>query len=83
MPLPLVVWRWTTLPRPEVLYYYAFVRHFDQIAEQPYLYAAVDYIKAGYRRRVCGADSIHYHIVDETVEIMRILGQQDAGEELD
>ncbi len=64
-------------------YFHAFFRRFEQIAEQPFLYAAVDYIKAGYRRSVCGADSIYYRIVGGTVEIMRILGRQEAGEELD
>ncbi len=63
-------------------YYYAFFQRFDQISEQPYLYPAVDHIKAGYRRSVCGADSIYYRLVDGTVEIMRILGRQDVGQEL-
>lgn len=40
-------------------------------------YQAVDDIREGYRRSVCGVDSIYYHIVDNKVEIMRILGQQD------
>lgn len=59
-------------------YYEAFLRRFDQLAEQPHLYPAVDHIRVGYRRSVCGVDSIFYRIIDDTVEVMSILGQQDA-----
>ena len=59
-------------------YYDAFFDRFEQLAEQPYLYPAVDNIRAGYRRSVCGVDSIYYRIEDDTVEIMSILGQQDT-----
>ncbi len=64
-------------------YYYAFFVRFDQIGEQPYLYQAVDYIKAGYRRSVCGEESIYYRVVEGMPEIMRILGRQDPSAELD
>jgi len=63
-------------------YYHAFFRRFDQISEQPYLYPAVEHIKDGYRRSVCGSDSIYYRIVDGTVEVMRIIGRQDVHEQL-
>ena len=39
-------------------YYQALFDRFDQLAQQPYLYQAVDDIRAGYRRSVCGADSV-------------------------
>lgn len=61
-------------------YYDAFFNRFEQLAEQPYLYPAVDNIRAGYRRSVCGVDSIYYRIEDDTVEIMSILGQQDTDD---
>lgn len=64
-------------------YYYAFFIRFDQIAEQPFLYQAVDHIKEGYRRSVCGQDSIFYRVVEGVPEIMRILGRQDLSSELD
>ena len=35
-------------------YYEAFFDRFEQLAEQPYLYQAVEHIKADYRRSVCG-----------------------------
>lgn len=58
-------------------YYYAFFDRFDEIADQPYLYQAVDDIRPGYRRSVCGVESIYYRVDGEDVEIMAILGQQD------
>ena len=59
-------------------YYAVFFERFEQIAKQPYSYSSVDFIRKGYRRSVCGVDSIYYRIVDNTVEIMNILGRQDV-----
>ena len=59
-------------------YYNDFFDRFEQLAEQPYLYQAVDDIRKGYRRSACGVDSIYYRIEGDTVEIMNILGQQDT-----
>ena len=39
-------------------YYDAFFDRFEQLAKRPYLYQAVDDIREGYRRSVCGVDSI-------------------------
>ena len=61
-------------------YYATLFERFDQLAEQPYLYPAVDDIREGYRRSVCGADSIFYRIDGEDVEIMAIIGQQDVDD---
>ena len=61
-------------------YFDELFERFDQIANQPFLYPAVDSIRAGYRRSVCGVDSIYYRIVGNGVEIMRVLGRQDADE---
>ena len=61
-------------------YYQAFFDRFEQLAEQPFLYQAVEDIREGYRRSVCGVDSIYYRIDGGTVEIMSILGLQDADE---
>ena len=63
-------------------YYNAFFDRFEQLAEQPLLYPAVDNIRPGYRRSVCGADSIYFRVIGNTVEIMAIIGQQDTGERL-
>ena len=61
-------------------YYEAFFERFEQLAEQPLLYQAVDDIRPGYRRSICGSDSIYSRIDGETVEIMAIIGQQDLEE---
>jgi toxin ParE1/3/4 len=61
-------------------YYDAFFDRFEELAEQPYLYQAVDEIREGYRRSVCGVDSIYYRVEGGSVEIMAILGQQDVDE---
>ena len=58
----------------------SFFKHFDLIAQQPYSFEAVDYIKKGYRRCVSGSDSIFYRINDGTVEIMAIIGRQNTDE---
>jgi toxin ParE1/3/4 len=42
------------------------------------LYPAVDYIREGYRRSVCGEDRTYYRIEGDMVEIMAILGGQDT-----
>lgn len=63
-------------------YYDALIQRFDEITEAPYKYQAVDHIREGYRRSVCGVDSIYYRMNGEAPEIMRILGRQDIGESL-
>ena len=63
-------------------YYNDFFDRFEQLVEQPYLYQSVDFIRDGYRRSVCGVDCIYYRIVENSVEIMRILGCQDAEKEI-
>jgi len=61
-------------------YYSAFFDRFEQLAEQPYLYQAVEHVREGYRASVCGVDTIYYRIVGDTVEIMNVLGRQDRDE---
>jgi toxin ParE1/3/4 len=53
-------------------------RRFSTLAENPLLYPAVEHIRAGYRRSVCGVHSIYYRIEGEGVEIVRVLGRQDT-----
>lgn len=47
----------------------ALFRRFDDIAEAPYKYQAVDHIREGYRRSVCGVESIYYRLNGELTEI--------------
>lgn len=63
-------------------YFNTFFEYFDMIAERPFSYESVDYIKVGYRRCVCGADSIYFKVNDKVVEIMAIIGRQDINEML-
>ena len=63
-------------------YFEALFDRFQEIADHPDRYPAVEEIRAGYRRSVCGVDAIYYRIVDDVAEIMRILGRQDVDAEL-
>ena len=58
-------------------YYNDFFTDLNNSRNDPLSYPAVDDIRAGYRRSVCGADSIYYRVQGDTVEIMAIVGQQD------
>ncbi len=58
-------------------YFMNFFEHFELIAYQPYLFEAVDFIKPGYRRCVCGSDAVYYRINNGIVEIMTIIGRQE------
>lgn len=59
-------------------YLETFDDHFQKLTEQPLRHPPVDDLRPGYRRSVCGKDSVYYRIVDSTVEIMAILGNQDT-----
>lgn len=58
-------------------YFDSFFEYFNIISERPFSFESVDFIKSGYRRCVCGSDSIYYKINDDIVEIMTIIGKQD------
>jgi len=61
-------------------YFNAFFERFELLADQPLAYPAVDNIRVGYRRSVCGADSIYYRVRGDIVEILAIIGQQDLDD---
>lgn len=63
-------------------YFNAFFHHFDLISQRPFSFESVDHIKKGYRRCVCGIDSIYFRINNEIVEIMAIIGRQDIDTNL-
>ncbi len=52
---------------------------FTLISNQPRLYPSVEHIRKGYRRSVCGVNSIYYRIVGSQVIIERFLGMQDIN----
>ena len=58
-------------------YFETFFAYFDLISKNPYSFESVEYIKKGYRRCVCGSDSIYFKINNDTVDIMAIIGKQD------
>lgn len=58
-------------------YFDSFFEYFEMITQRPYSFESVDYIKKGYRRCVCGADSIYFRMNGDIVEIMAIVGRQD------
>jgi len=41
-------------------YFNTFFEYFDIIAKQPLSFESVEFIRKGYRRCVCGSDSIYY-----------------------
>jgi toxin ParE1/3/4 len=58
-------------------YYNGLIERFEELAENPRLWQAVDHIRPGYRRSVYGHHSIYYRIDPDTIVIVRILGRQD------
>ena len=60
-------------------YFDSFFEYFDSIARQAFSFESVDSIKTGYRRCVCGSDSIFYRLNNGVVEIMAIVGRQDLN----
>lgn len=61
-------------------YFNSFFDNFEIIAERPLSFEAVDFIKPGYRRCVCGVDSIYFRNTGDTIEIMAIIGRQDLNQ---
>ena len=60
-------------------YFDSFFEYFDSITQRPFSFESVDYIKKGYRRCVCGSDSIYFKVNIDIVEIMAIVGKQDLN----
>ena len=58
-------------------YFDSFFDYFEIIAQRPFSFESVDYIKKGYRKCPCGSDTIYYRINENMVEIMAIVGMQD------
>jgi toxin ParE1/3/4 len=61
-------------------YFESFFVHFELIAKNPQSFESVDFIQSGYRRCVCGVDSIFYKMKEDVVEIMTIIGRQDLNQ---
>lgn len=63
-------------------YFNSFFEYFDIIADRPFSFRSVDYLKKDYRRCVCGADSIYFKVNENVIEVMAIIGRQDLAEKL-
>ena len=61
------------------IYFNSFFEYFDIIAQRPFSFESVDFIKYRYRRCVCGSDSIYFKVNNDIVEIMSIIGRQDLN----
>ncbi|MEQ8433973.1 MAG: type II toxin-antitoxin system RelE/ParE family toxin [Oceanicaulis sp.] len=64
-------------------YYAAIVEHFERLCENPYLYRAVDDLRPGYRRSVCGRQAIYFRIEAETIFVMTVIKHQNLSDRLD
>jgi len=60
-------------------YFDSLFEYFDIIAQRPFSFESVDFIKTGYRRCVFGSDSIYFKVNNNIIEIMAIIGRQDLN----
>jgi len=60
-------------------YFNSFFEYFEIISQRPFSFESVDFIKKGYRRCVCGSDSIYYKMNNGLIEIITIIGRQDLS----
>lgn len=58
-------------------YFESFFDYFEIIAERPFSFESVDFIKTDYRPCPCGSDNIYYRVNNDIVEIISIIGRQD------
>ena len=54
-------------------YFESFFEYFEIIAQRPFTFESVDFIKNGYRRCVCGSDSIFFKVNENFVDIITII----------
>jgi toxin ParE1/3/4 len=59
-------------------YYNDFFEAFNLISKRPFSFESVDYTRIGYRKCVCGSDTIYFRITDNVVQIITIIGKQDV-----
>jgi len=54
-------------------------QRFLELAETPLMYPAVDDLREGYRRSVCGVHSIYYRIHADYIDVVRVIGRQNIS----
>ena len=60
-------------------YFHTIFEYFELIAKNPLSFESAGHIRPGYRRCVCGSESIFYRINNDIAEIMAIIGKQDLN----
>lgn len=60
-------------------YYDGLTTRLGQLCNQPFLYPAVDHIRAGYRRSIYKKHAVFYIVTDDAVEIRAVIRHQDLG----
>ena len=63
-------------------YFESFFEYFELISINPFSFESIEQIRKGYRRCVCGSDSIYFKLNKNQVEIMAIVGRQDLNNKL-
>jgi len=58
-------------------YFSDFFECFESIAKNPFAFESVDYIREGYRKCVCGVDTVFFRISTNSVQIIAVIGKQD------
>ncbi len=63
-------------------YFNSFFDYFDLISKNPFSFESVDHIRKGYRKCLCGSDTIYFRLNDGIVEIMAVIGKQDLEKKI-
>jgi len=50
---------------------------FDNICQNHHQFPQVNEIRQGYKRCVCGVDTIYFRLNNDIIEIMRVIGSQE------
>jgi toxin ParE1/3/4 len=58
-------------------YFNLLFEYFDIIAQRPFSFESVEHLQPGYRRCVCGSDSIYFKVSNDYIDIMAIVGKQE------
>jgi len=63
-------------------YFNSFFNYFEKVSQNPMSYESVDFIRNGYRRCPIGSDTIYFRMIENSIEIMAIVGSQDLENKL-
>lgn len=58
-------------------YFNEFFICFESIAKKPFAFESAEHIRKGYRKCVCGVDTVFFRLAKDTVQIIAIIGKQD------